>query len=36
VWDFPTWTFDLGRVSVAADGDLLVPFGDYGAERLDR
>ena len=35
-WDFPTWTFDLGRVSVAADGDLLVPFGDYGAERLDR
>lgn len=36
VWDFPTWTFDLGRVSVAADGDLLVPFGDYGTERLDR
>lgn len=36
VWDFSTWTFDLGRVSVAADGDLLVPFGDYGAERLDR
>ena len=36
VWDFPTWTFDLSKVSIAADGDLLVPFGDYGAERLDR
>jgi hypothetical protein len=36
VWDFSTWTFELGRVSIAADGDLLVPFGDYGTERLDR
>lgn len=35
VWNFPTWSFDLNRVSLAADGDLLVPFGDYGAERLD-
>ena len=36
VWDFSTWSFSLDRVSVAADGDLLIPFGDYGAERLDR
>jgi hypothetical protein len=36
VWDFPTWSFSSDRVSIAADGDLLVPFGDYGAERLDR
>ncbi len=36
VWDFPTWTFDFSKVSIAADGDLLVPFGDYGMERLDR
>jgi hypothetical protein len=36
VWDFPTWSFSPDRVSIAADGDLLVPFGDYGVERLDR
>jgi hypothetical protein len=24
------------QVKVAADGDLLVPFGEYGAERLER
>ena len=24
------------EISVAADGDLLVPFGEYGAERLER
>jgi hypothetical protein len=36
VWDFSTWSFSLDRVSVAADGDLLIPFGDYGVERLDR
>jgi len=36
VWNFSTWSFSLDRVSVAAKGDLLVPFGEYGAERLDR
>jgi hypothetical protein len=35
-WRFPTWYLSLDHVSVAADGDLLVPFGDYGAERLNR
>lgn len=35
-WRFPTWSLSLNRVSVAADGDLLAPFGDYGAERLER
>ena len=35
-WKFPTWSLMLDHVSVASDGDLLVPFGDYGAERLDR
>jgi hypothetical protein len=36
VWNFPTWSFQLNRVALAADGDLLIPFGEYGAERLDR
>ena len=35
-WTFPTWYLNLERVAQAADGDLLVPFGEYGAERLDR
>nr|MCU0749881.1 hypothetical protein [Akkermansiaceae bacterium] len=35
-WFFPTWGLDAQRISVAQDGDLLVPFGEYGAERLDR
>lgn len=35
-WDFPTWNLGLDRLTLAADGDLLVPFGDYGAERLER
>jgi hypothetical protein len=35
-WSFPAWNLGLSRVSVAADGDLLVPFGAYGTERLDR
>jgi hypothetical protein len=35
-WTFPAWNLGLDRMTVAADGDLLVPFGDYGAERLDR
>ena len=35
-WRFPTWSLWLDQVKVAADGDLLVPFGEYGAERLER
>lgn len=35
-WRFPTWGLRLERVGLASDGDLLVPFGEYGAERLDR
>ncbi|MCX6865527.1 MAG: hypothetical protein NTV46_04795 [Verrucomicrobia bacterium] len=35
-WTFPPWNLGLDRMTVAADGDLLVPFGDYGTERLDR
>jgi len=35
-WDFNSWYLSLAQVSFAADGDLLVPFGDYGAERLAR
>jgi len=35
-WDFPTWNPGLERVTLATDGDLLVPFGEYGVERLNR
>jgi hypothetical protein len=35
-WSFPTWGLDVQRISLAQDGDLLVPFGEYGAERLER
>ena len=35
-WRFPVWSLRMDHVTVAADGDLLVPFGDYGAERLER
>lgn len=34
-WDFPTWNLGLDRLTLAADGDLLIPFGEYGAERLE-
>lgn len=33
-WKFSSWYFSLEKVALAADGDLLVPFGQYGAERL--
>ncbi len=33
-WRFPTWNLWLDSVSVAGNGDLLVPFGPYGADRL--
>jgi hypothetical protein len=35
-WEFPTWGLGLDSITTAADGDLLVPFGIHGAERLDR
>ncbi|MEO7099716.1 MAG: hypothetical protein ABI162_10175 [Luteolibacter sp.] len=31
---FGTWYLWLDRATLATDGDLLMPFGDYGAERL--
>jgi hypothetical protein len=33
-WQFNSWYLSLARVSFAGNGDLLVPFGDYGTERL--
>ncbi len=35
-WQFPMWGLDLDTITVAPDGSLLVPFGDYGTERLSR
>ena len=35
-WQFPTWSVYADKVGMAADGDLLVPLGQYGMERLDR
>ena len=35
-WQFPTWNVYADRVEIAVDGDLLVPLGGYGMERLDR
>jgi hypothetical protein len=35
-WRFSGWSLRFENVTVAADGDLLVPFGEYGAERLER
>ena len=35
-WQFPTWNVYADKVTMAADGDLLVPLGQYGMERLDR
>ena len=36
IWTFPAWNLGLDHLTLAADGDLLVPFGDYGVERLAR
>ncbi|MEO8614857.1 MAG: beta-propeller domain-containing protein [Luteolibacter sp.] len=33
-WKFTSWYFALEQVTLAGNGDLLVPFGQYGAERL--
>jgi hypothetical protein len=35
-WQFPTWNVYADRIEMASDGDLLVPLGAYGMERLDR
>ena len=35
-WRFAGWGLGFDQVRVAADGDLLVPFGEFGAERLER
>ena len=35
-WQFPMWGLGFDSITKAADGDLLVPLGEYGAERLDR
>lgn len=35
-WQFPVWSLDANTIRVAADGALLVPFGEYGASRLTR
>jgi hypothetical protein len=35
-WPLPAPGLTFGNVLSAADGDLLVPLGDYGAARLDR
>lgn len=35
-WRFSGWSLRFEDIRVAEDGDLLVPFGEYGAERIDR
>ncbi|MES2658647.1 MAG: beta-propeller domain-containing protein [Verrucomicrobiota bacterium] len=35
-WKFPTWNPGVDRVVLGSGGDLLVPSGDYGVERLER
>ena len=35
-WQFPAWNVYADRIEMASDGDLLVPLGAYGMERLDR
>jgi Beta propeller domain len=35
-WKFPVWSLNAETIEVAADGELLVPFGEYGASRLAR
>jgi len=34
-WQFPTWNVSVERIGIAADGDLLVPLGEHGMERLE-
>lgn len=35
-WRFQRWSLKADQISIASGGDLLVSFGDYGAERLQR
>jgi hypothetical protein len=35
-WQFQSWGLQADQISIASGGDLLVPFGEYGAERLKR
>jgi hypothetical protein len=35
-WTFPAWNPGLEKASLDASGALLVPFGQYGVERLER
>ncbi len=35
-WNFETWGVRFDRVIITPDRDVLVPFGDYGVERLNR
>ena len=35
-WQFPTWNIFSDVVEMTADGDLLIPLGEYGVERLNR
>ena len=35
-WKFPTWNPGIDSVMIGSGGDLLVPFGEYGVERLSR
>jgi hypothetical protein len=35
-WKFPTWNPGVEHVVLTDDGNLLVPFGEYGVERLAR
>ena len=35
-WSFKSWSFALDQVIVAANGDLVVPFGEFGVDRYYR
>jgi hypothetical protein len=35
-WEFQAWSLMPEQIKVAGDGDLLVPFGEFGVERLSR
>lgn len=35
-WQFPTWNIFADVVEMTSDGDLLIPLGEFGVERLNR
>ena len=35
-WNFQSWYLSLDRVVILPNKDVLVPFGEYGADRLHR